>query len=355
VLIFINNTIVTSLTFSGGKMQTTDKLKTVVGAVACAVTLFAQVDGASGHGPAAKNTLPRPGVYRIEELTAPEVDRMDRNKTLFILPVGMLEEHGPHLPIGSDTYQVDFIVDRTIKRLQRTLPDWLVVVLPTINYGEGGANGFSGNPVHPGTYGIRYTTLRSILADVGGQIAHNKFKWIFVIHGHGAPMHNVAINDACDFVSQTFSVTMLNITSLRCVDAEFSAKSDQSAAKYFSAKELQAQGLDIHAGTRETSAMLAVAPQRVRSLYSRLPDRSGKTIDELASIAEKPGWEGYFGSPAQASSAFGKKSIWPSKETQTSSCVRCTGKTSPSTLVIRKVLCLPPLQSRKRSEPSLPG
>jgi hypothetical protein len=68
VLIFINNTIgtiVTSLTVSGDKMQTTDKLKTVVVAVACAVTLFAQVEGASGHGPAAKNTVPRPGVYRI--------------------------------------------------------------------------------------------------------------------------------------------------------------------------------------------------------------------------------------------------------------------------------------------------
>jgi len=56
--------------------------------------------------------------------------------------------------------------------------------------------------------------LRAILADIGGQIAANKFKWIFVLHGHGAPMHSVAISEACDFVSDAFNVTMLNIISI---------------------------------------------------------------------------------------------------------------------------------------------
>ena len=52
------------------------------------------------------------------------------------------------------------------------------------------------------------------MADLGGQIAQNGFKWIFVLNGHGAPTHNIAINEACDFVSETFRVTMLHVTGL---------------------------------------------------------------------------------------------------------------------------------------------
>jgi creatinine amidohydrolase len=285
-------------------MKTTKQLNDI-GAVACIVAALLLPGSSQTHIP--KKPMPKIGVYRIEELTAPEIDRLDRNKTLFILPVGVLEEHGPHLPIGTDTYLVNFGVEGTAKRLQRNLSDWTIIMLPNLNYGEGGANGFSGNPVHPGTYGVRYTTLRSVVADIGGEIAQNKFKWIFVIHAHGAPMHNVAINEACDFVTETFHVTMLNLTSLRWVDAEYSARSEQIAAKYYSAQGRQRQGVDIHAGTSETSAMLAISPEKVRPLYRKLPDRVGMTVDELASIAEKPGWEGYFGSPAKANSAFGKE------------------------------------------------
>jgi Creatinine amidohydrolase len=155
-------------TCGGGEMTTTKKLNNIR-AVACIVAALVLPGSSQSH--ISKKPIPKIGVYKIEELTAPEIDRLDRNKTLFILPVGVLEEHGPHLPIGTDTYLVNFGVEGTAKHLQRNLSDWTIIMLPDLNYGEGGANGFSGNPVHPGTYGIRYTTLRSVVADVGGQIA----------------------------------------------------------------------------------------------------------------------------------------------------------------------------------------
>jgi hypothetical protein len=58
-----------------------------------------------------------------------------------------------------------------------------------------------GQFVHPGTYGIRQSAIRSLVADVGAQVALNRFKWIFVPTGHASPPHNIAINEACDFVS----------------------------------------------------------------------------------------------------------------------------------------------------------
>ena len=47
-------------------------------------------------------------VYKLEELTWPQIDALDRERTLFILPMGMIEQHGPHLPVGADTIGVTY-------------------------------------------------------------------------------------------------------------------------------------------------------------------------------------------------------------------------------------------------------
>ena len=110
------------------------------------------------------------------------------------------------------------------------------------------------------------------MTDLGGQIAQNGFKWIFVMNGHGAPTHNVAINEACDFVSETFRVTMLHLTGLFRGDAAIQSKGQQISAKYFSAAQLSSFGMDVHAGVSETSGMLAVRPDLVRSNYKNAPE-----------------------------------------------------------------------------------
>ena len=249
--------------------------------------------------------VPR-NIHKVEELTAPQLDAFSREKTLFILPVGTLEEHGPHLPIGTDSLLVMFRVSRVSEQASLALPDWNIVLMPPVNYGEGGANEIGGIHVHPGTYGIRQTTLRSIIADVGGQIAHNRFKWIFVVHGHGGRNHNVAISEACDFVSETYSVTMLNLTSILWADAEAQAKADKISGRYYSPAEINSFGLDLHAGVGETSDMLAVRPDLVSPAYKNLPSQSGKNMAELRQIASARGWPGYFSSPARASAVYGK-------------------------------------------------
>jgi creatinine amidohydrolase/Fe(II)-dependent formamide hydrolase-like protein len=255
---------------------------------------------------------PKPNIFRIEALTAYQIDALDRNKTLFLLPVGMLEQHGPHLPIGSDTYWVDYGVESISKRLSKAHPDWNIVLMPSLNYGEGGANEIGNIQVHPGTYGIRQTTLRSVVADIGGQIAQNKFKWIFVIHGHGAPTHNIAISEASDFVSATFKVTMLNITSIAMADAKMGENSEKIAAKYYSPAERASFGIDIHAGLSETSGMLGLHPGLVDPIYKTLPGRTGANFGELRQIALTTGWQGYFSSPAKANAAYGKEDteVW---------------------------------------------
>ena len=276
--------------------------------IVCVMTGF--IEAAPEQTASPRATAPR--VYKLEELAWPQIDAFDRQRTLFILPVGMVEEHGPHLPIGADTIGVTYEANAAAARVKRALPEWNVVVMPAVNYGQSGANRLGDLPIHPGTYAIRQSTIRSLVADIGAQLAQNGFKWIFVLNGHGAPTHNIAINEACDFVSETFGVTMLHLTALFSGDAAIQADGEKINARYFRRDELAAFGMDVHAGVSETSQMLAVRPDLVRPVYKSLPSQAGRSLEELRRVATTPGWQGYLSSPARGSAAYGRaiKAWW---------------------------------------------
>ena len=248
------------------------------------------------------------GVLALESMDARQIDSLDRAKTVFILPIGMIEEHGPHLPVGADTIWVAHSARALAQRLHQSLPEWAIVTMPNIEYGFGGANGFSGNLIDPGTYGIRQSTLRALVADLGDQIAQNHFKWILVLSHHGAPPHQEAINQACDFVTETDHVTMVNLTGLANEDPEANKWFEEKIQpKYYSDADLKSFGVEMHAGKDETSIILAEQPTAVRSVYRTLPQPSGSDIPALVSLARKPGWPGYFGAPAAANAAYGEE------------------------------------------------
>jgi creatinine amidohydrolase/Fe(II)-dependent formamide hydrolase-like protein len=245
-------------------------------------------------------------VLAVGDLTWPDIDALDRDKTLFLLPVGMLEEHGPHLPIAADTIGVEYEARLIADSLRHSLAGWTVVLMPTVNYGSSGANQIGNIAVHPGTYGIRQSTLRSLVADIGGQLAQNRFKWVFVTSGHGAPTQHAAVNEACDFVSDVFKVTMLNVSGLFSADPAIQAEGAKIAARHFSPAELSGFGNDPHAGVSETSGILAIRPDLVRSSYRSLASYRVTNRAEMIGVASKPGWPGYFSSPARANADYGK-------------------------------------------------
>lgn len=245
-------------------------------------------------------------IYELAELAYPQIDALDRARTIFILPIGMIEQHGPHLPVGADTLGVMHEARATARRASRAMPQWNIVMMPALNYGNVGANVMGGMAVHPGTYAIRQATLRSVVADIGGDLARNRFKWIFVLSGHAAPPHNVAINEACDFVSETFNVTMLNVTALFRADAAIQARGRAVTARHYSERERASFGIDVHAGVDETSAMLALRPDLVRPMFRTLPPQSGQSFEELQKLTRTPGWQGYLSSPSHATARYGR-------------------------------------------------
>jgi creatinine amidohydrolase len=91
-----------------------------------------------------------------------------------VIPVASTEQHGPHLPLLTDTLMVESVAHTAAERAGG------VLVAPTIPYGT------SDNHIDfPGTVSLRLDTLRALLVDVGRTLAHHGFEVIVILNGHG--------------------------------------------------------------------------------------------------------------------------------------------------------------------------
>ena len=82
-----------------------------------------------------KNDLKNSKIIKFEELSWKQIDKLDRNKTVFFLPISPLEEHGPHLPVGTDLLTIKDATNSAIKILNQKKPDLNYVILPSVPIG----------------------------------------------------------------------------------------------------------------------------------------------------------------------------------------------------------------------------
>lgn len=242
-------------------------------------------------------------VHDLEQLTQDEIDALDREKSVFFLTFGNLEEHGPHLPVGSDYYRAIGIRDRLINHLSEVHSDYHFVIFPVVPIGVGGANDLAGETDHVGTYSVRFATLRDVAIDLGGTIARKGFRNIFVIEAHGDQFHNVAFNQACDFVSERYAVRMVNITGMSKTFEGSSAVLDE----FLGPGWRERSGFEGHAGASETSEVLAVeGSEYVKPEYKALEPFHVDGFRGFTRTYELDGWRGYWGDPARASREMGE-------------------------------------------------
>jgi len=147
-------------------------------------------------------------IYFVSELTSEKIKSLDKEKTIVLLTGGILEEHGPYLPIFTDGYWNEKFRD-TLANTIASRPDLNVLIFPTIPLGNSGANDVGLKYSFPGTFTVRFETLRSIFMDLATELGEQGFKYIFVIHGHGAPNHQRAIDQAADFFNDTYHGKMV--------------------------------------------------------------------------------------------------------------------------------------------------
>ena len=235
-------------------------------------------------------------IYYVQDMSTIEIETLDREKTIVLLPGGILEEHGPYLPSFSDGYMNEAltleIANSIIKR-----PDWNVLIFPIIPLGSGGANEIGRKYSFSGTYAVRQNTLRAIFMDLGTELGEQGFKQIFVIHIHGSANHNQAIDQAAEFFTDTYNGRMINIWNLAF----------DYPAEFRNDEEIEEDALGVHAGMRETSMLYYLKPETVDTKFKEAIPITTLSSEEIVIKSKESGWQGYYGSPRLSSSTFGEK------------------------------------------------
>jgi creatinine amidohydrolase len=244
-------------------------------------------------------------VRRLEELTAPAIDALDRSRTLVIVSVSPLEQHGPHLPVGVDYLAARHFAEGIGERIAARRPGWTVLLTPTLPLGS-----FALEAV--GTIGVRQRIVRDAVVDYGTALARAGFRYIMVSNGHAGPGHLVALEEASVIVSRRHRVAMASITghiAWEFARGRYLSRIEAALGRPLTSEERQAFAHDAHAGWWETSLMLLLRPDLVAPAYRDLPPARYSLVQRLRPNLPLRKGQGYVGDPARADLAFAKATL----------------------------------------------
>lgn len=217
-------------------------------------TLLIVVAGAALAASAGAADLPA----RWDELTASDWPRaLEQSARTCILPIGVLEKHGPHAPIGSDLIHAREWSLRAAKREY-------AVVFPDYFYGQINEARHQG-----GTFALPPRVVWDLLEATVDEIARNGFEKIVIVNGHGGNPNLLRyfaqsqLARRRDHVVYYFDPTP---------DAKVAAETDRL-------RKSDPAG-DMHAGERETSTLLYLRPELVQ--MDRARSESGADLKRLA-------------------------------------------------------------------------
>jgi creatinine amidohydrolase len=236
-------------------------------------------------------------------MSTPALDALDRARTVVVLTVSPLEEHGPHLPVGVDTIAARHFAEALAERLTAARPGWTALLAPTLPLGS-----FTFEAV--GTVSVRQRVVRDAVVDTGGSLARAGFRYILVANGHGGPGHLTALEEASAIVSRRHRVMMASVSghlAWQFLRGRYVEKIAATLGRPLSDDERQAFAEDAHAGWWETSLMLLLRPDLVDPSFRSLPPaRYSLPVRAVPNFPLRKGGQGYVGHPALADPAFAK-------------------------------------------------
>jgi creatinine amidohydrolase len=217
---------------------------------------------------------------RLADRTSPQLERLVDPVALW--PVGAVEPHGPHAPLGTDTLISVGMCERAAARLGDA------VVLPALPFGvtRYGA-------AFAGAIGISETTLRAVVLDVAAAVERQGFRRLVIVNNHFEPEQVATLRAAADEAGALYLDLVRRRNAQRLTD-EFRRGS-------------------CHAGRYETSLVLADAQELVDPAYADLPANevdmpaamaAGRT-DFLAMGMDRA----YCGAPAEATAEEGRETF----------------------------------------------
>jgi creatinine amidohydrolase len=174
-------------------------------------------------------------------LTWKQVDALPRDKTLLVLPTAAIEQHGPHLPLATDTLINSILLGAALARLSQ---ETSVYALPAVCYGKSNEHiGF------PGTLSVSSTTFMAVLRDLGSSIAASGFKKLVLFNTHGGNSSLVDVM-ARDLRAE-FGLRLFSLFG--------------SGGAAFTGLGAQERAYGFHAGEVETSFLLSAIPELVHT------------------------------------------------------------------------------------------
>lgn len=226
----------------------------------------------------------------LQELTREEAGA-SASRALVVLPVGAIEQHGPHLPVGTDTLTIEHIARTAATEASMEIP---VLVAPTLPFGSSHHHLPFG-----GTMSLSTETLYRVLWDLAESLILSGFRCIFILNGHGGN------NEIIRLVAR---------------DVALKHPAHLAAASYWAIawdtlvqeKAHQRGRLPGHAGAFETSQMKALRPDLVRNPLPHRTDVEGAeagSSSEAYRIERHGYWQsidGYTDSPDGASDTLGE-------------------------------------------------
>ncbi len=213
------------------------------------------------------------------ELDSRSFERRLTSNPLVILPVGALEAHGPHLPLGADQIQAEATALALAERLDG-------LVAPTIPYGSApGARSF------PGTVSLSIAELETHVAGVLSELARSGVRRLLVLSGHAERGHMAALREAADRAAR--ATPSVRIVVLSDYDFVYELRGTESPAG------------DGHAGLLETSRVLALAPTTVGPVRPVVENRHSPFVPGAPTPDEWP--ESVAGDTRPASRELGER------------------------------------------------
>ena len=243
----------------------------------------------------------------MADMTWPEVAAAAANGAVALWGLGVIEQHGPHLPLATDVYLPAAILGAAKRRLaERGVAS---VVVPPFYWG---VNHVTGS--FPATFCVRPEVMAELLVDVFASLKKDGFRAAFCLSGHGDVAHNRTILDAVRR-GRGDGLEAFMLADAALARRMGAAPDDPGVAVFANADAPPAEFLDIHAGEDETSRMRASFPDLVRWETARALAPTNLRLADLAewrkggddAVRTTP--NGYFGDPAAADPERGRHAL----------------------------------------------
>ncbi|MEQ1872300.1 MAG: creatininase family protein [Ilumatobacteraceae bacterium] len=227
------------------------------------------------------------------DLTGPQVAERITPRSILVQPLGAIEQHGPHLPLSTDSVIATAVAEAAVAKVGDELDVWL---LPTLEYTKSNEHAWS-----PGTVWLSATTLLAVLDDIGRCVATTNAQRLVFFNGHGG---NSALLNVANREVRLAHGLMTFVTHP-------GVPPDQGGVS--AADEM---GMGVHGGTDETSLMLHLAPSLVQldKAQRRIPEAMADNKHVRFGGSVSFGWmsndffpDGYIGDPTAATAQLGKQ------------------------------------------------